>query len=117
MLQIGTYGSGKTGQSLSSLDVTTVKGANDAITAIDNALNTLLDMRANLGAAQSRFTSTVSSLGNTAENLTSARSRIRDTDFAAETAKLSRGQILQQAGVAMLAQANALSNNVLALLK
>ena len=117
MLQIGTYGSGKTGQSLSSLDVTTVKGANDAITAIDNALNTLLDMRANLGAAQSRFTSTVSSLGNTAENLSSARSRIRDTDFAAETAKLSRGQILQQAGVAMLAQANALSNNVLALLK
>ena len=117
MLQIGTYGSGKTGQSLSSLDVTTVKGANDAITAIDNALNTLLDMRANLGAAQSRFTSTVSSLGNIAENLSSARSRIRDTDFAAETAKLSRGQILQQAGVAMLAQANALSNNVLALLK
>ena len=117
MLQLGTYGSGKTGQSLSSLDVTTVKGANDAITAVDNALNTLLDMRANLGAAQSRFTSTVSSLGNAAENLSSARSRIRDTDFAAETAKLSRGQILQQAGVAMLAQANALSNNVLALLK
>ena len=117
MLQIGIYGSGKTGQALSSLDVTTVKGANDAITAVDNALNTLLDMRANLGAAQSRFTSTVSSLGNAAENLSSARSRIRDTDFAAETAKLSRGQILQQAGVAMLAQANALSNNVLALLK
>ena len=117
MLQIGNYGAGKTGQSLSSIDVTTVKGANNAITAIDNALNTLLDMRANLGAAQSRFTSTVSSLGNTAENLSSARSRIRDTDFAAETAKLSRGQILQQAGVAMLAQANALSNNVLALLK
>ena len=117
MLQLGTYGSGKTGQALSSLDVTTVKGANDAITAVDNALNTLLYMRANLGAAQSRFTSTVSSLGNTAENLSSARSRIRDTDFAAETAKLSRGQILQQAGVAMLAQANALSNNVLALLK
>ena len=117
MLAAGTYGSGQNGQSLNSVDVSTVKGANDAINAIDIAINTLNSVRGDLGALQNRFTSTVSNLSSSSDNLNAARSRIRDADFAVETAKLSRGQILQQAGVAMLAQANALPNNVLALLK
>jgi flagellin len=117
MLAVGTYGSGQTGQSLNSLNVTTVDGANNAVSAIDNAINTLNSVRGDLGALQNRFTSTVSNLSSSSDNLNAARSRIRDADFAVETAKLSRGQILQQAGVAMLAQANALPNNVLALLK
>ena len=117
MLAAGTYGSGQTGQSLKSIDVSTINGANNAISAIDNAINTLNSVRGDLGALQNRFTSTVSNLSSSSDNMTAARSRIRDADFAVETAKLSRGQILQQAGVAMLAQANALPNNVLALLK
>ena len=117
MLAAGTYGSGQTGQSLKSIDVSTINGANNAISAIDNAINTLNSVRGDLGALQNRFTSTVSNLSSSSDNMNAARSRIRDADFAVETAKLSRGQILQQAGVAMLAQANALPNNVLALLK
>ncbi|MEN3291999.1 MAG: flagellin, partial [Burkholderiales bacterium] len=66
---------------------------------------------------QNRFASTISNLSTTSENLSSARSRIQDADFAAETASLTRGQILQQAGTAMLAQANSLPNGVLALLR
>ncbi|MGE5652418.1 MAG: flagellin, partial [Bacillota bacterium] len=72
---------------------------------------------AQLGAIQNRFASTISNLTTTAENLSSARSRIQDADFASETASLTRGQILQQAGTAMLAQANSLPNGVLALLR
>ena len=117
MLAIGAYGAGQSGQSLNSLNVSTVSGANDAISAIDTAINTLNSVRGDLGALQNRFTSTVSNLSSSSDNMSAARSRIRDADFAVETAKLSRGQILQQAGVAMLAQANALPNNVLALLK
>jgi flagellin len=117
MLAAGSYGSGQNGQSLNSIDISTVKGANDAIDAVDIAISTLNSVRGDLGALQNRFTSTVSNLSSSSDNLNAARSRIRDADFAVETAKLSRGQILQQAGVAMLAQANALPNNVLALLK
>ncbi len=73
--------------------------------------------RATLGAYQNRFMSVVSSLQTTSENLSASRSRIQDTDFAAETANLTKNQILQQAGTAMLAQANALPNNVLTLLR
>jgi flagellin len=73
--------------------------------------------RAKFGALQSRFTATVASLQATSENLSAARSRIQDADFAAETASLTRAQILQQAGTAMLAQANQLPNNVLTLLR
>ena len=73
--------------------------------------------RATLGATQNRFSSVVSSLQTAAENLSASRSRIQDADFAAETANLTRAQILQQAGTAMLAQANALPNNVLTLLR
>jgi flagellin len=73
--------------------------------------------RAKFGALQSRFENTVSNLQTTSENLASSRSRIRDADFAAETAALTRSQILQQAGTAVLAQANAIPNNVLSLLR
>ena len=116
-INTGTYGSGRTGQSISSIDVSTTAGANTAVIAIDNAINSLNNSRANLGSILNRFSSTVSNLGIATENMSAAQSRIRDTDFAKETAKLSRGQILQQAGVAMLAQANALPNTILALLK
>ena len=116
-MNTGTYGAGRNGQSLSSIDVSTISGSNSAIVAIDNAINSLNNSRANLGSVINRFSSTVSNLGVATENISAAQSRIRDTDFAKETAKLSRGQILQQAGVAMLAQANALPNTILALLK
>jgi flagellin len=113
----GTYGTGRNGQSLTSINVSTVAGANAAIIAVDNAITSLNNSRANLGSVLNRFSSTVANLGVASENISAAQSRIRDTDFAKETAKLSRGQILQQAGVAMLAQANALPNTILALLK
>ncbi|MGZ5199571.1 MAG: flagellin N-terminal helical domain-containing protein [Telluria sp.] len=117
MVDFGTYGAGHSGQSLSTVDVSTAKGANDAIVAIDNAISSVNTTRAQLGAIQNRFTSTVSTLQSSSENLTAARSRITDADFAAETAALTRGQILQQAGTAMLAQANSLPNGVLSLLR
>jgi flagellin len=104
-------------QAVSSLDISTVSGANDALSVIDAALSSVSSSRAQLGAVQNRFASTISNLQTTSENLTAARSRIQDADFAAETASLTRGQILQQAGTAMLAQANSLPNGVLALLR
>jgi flagellin len=116
-MNTGTYGAGRNGQSLTNVDVSTLAGANAAIVAVDNAITSLNNSRANLGSVLNRFSSTVSNLGVASENVSAAQSRIRDTDFAKETAKLSRGQILQQAGVAMLAQANALPNTILALLK
>ena len=117
MMGFGTYGSGQAGQSLNKIDVSTQAGAANAILAVDIAIDSLNAVRGDLGALQNRFTSTISNLSSSSDNVNAARSRIRDADFAVETAKLSRGQILQQAGVAMLAQANALPNNVLALLK
>jgi len=87
------------------------------MSAIDTALNTVNTDRAGLGALQSRFDGVVSQLSAQIENTEAARSRIMDTDYAAETANLSRSQILQQAGTAMLAQANSLPQNVLSLLK
>ena len=106
-----------TGTAISAVDISTVAGANTALTAVDAALATVNATRAQLGAVQNRFSSTIASLQTTTENLTASRSRIQDTDFAAETANLTRAQILQQAGTAMLAQANALPNTVLTLLR
>ncbi|WP_256079165.1 flagellin [Massilia sp. YIM B04103] len=103
--------------SVSQLDVSTFKGAQLAIKIADAALSTVNTQRAAFGALQARFASTISNLSATTENLSSSRSRIQDTDFAAETASLTRGQILQQAGTAMLAQANSLPNGVLSLLR
>lgn len=103
--------------SVSAIDISTAAGAISSLSVLDGALVTINATRASLGAYQNRFASVVSSLQTTTENLTASRSRIVDTDFAAETASLSRNQILQQAGTAMLAQANQIPNGVLALLR
>ncbi len=108
---------GSTAADLTSVDISTSTGANTAVGIIDAALSQINKARAQLGAVQNRFGNTIANLQTTSENLNSARSRIRDADFASETAVLTRGQILQQAGVAILAQANALPNNVLSLLR
>ena len=107
----------KTGAAISAIDISSVSGAQAALDSIDAALTSVNNSRASLGAYQNRFTSVVTSLQTTSENLSASRSRIQDTDFAHETASLTRGQILQQAGTAMLAQANSLPNGVLALLR
>ena len=106
-----------TGTSVAGLDISTVAGANAALSSIDAALSTIDSTRASIGAIQNRFTSTVSNLQNSSENVTASRSRIQDTDFAAETANLSRAQVLQQAGTAMVAQANQMPQEVLKLLQ
>jgi flagellin len=102
---------------LSSQNVRTVVSANSTIQRIDSALTAISSLRSNFGAIQSRFESTINNLQTTTENLTASRSRILDTDFAAETASLTKAQILQQAGTAILAQANAVPQNVLSLLR
>ncbi len=102
---------------LTTLNVSSFAGAQLAIQQIDSALDQVNSARATLGAVQSRFTSVVTNLQTTNENLSASRSRIQDADFAAETANLTRAQILQQAGTAILAQANSVPNNVLTLLK
>lgn len=104
-------------QSVSTLDLTTVANATQALRIADMALTAINAQRSSYGALQNRFEATITNLQSSSENMTAARSRIRDADFAAETANLTRAQILQQAGTAMLAQANALPNNVLSLLR
>ena len=113
----GAQAIGVTGTAINAIDVTTQSGANTAITSIDAALASVNSSKANLGAIQNRFTSVVSNLQSTSENLSASRSRIRDADFAEETANMSKANILQQAGTAMLAQANSAPQNVLSLLK
>lgn len=100
-----------------SVDISTQSGSNKALSVLDKALAFIDDLRADLGAVQNRFSSTISNLQNVAENVTGARSRIQDTDFAAETANMSKSQILQQAGIAMLSQANQSQQNVMSLLR
>lgn len=102
---------------LNTVDISSVQGANDAIAILDGALSQVNSIRAGLGAIQTRFESTISNLSTTAENLSAARSRILDADFAAETANLTRSTILQQAGISILSQANALPQQVLSLLQ
>jgi flagellin len=102
---------------ISSANVLTVAASNTAINRVDSALTAVSSLRSTFGAIQNRFESTIANLQAVAENLTASRSRIQDADFATETAALTRGQILQQAGVAILAQANSLPQSVLALLK
>src|SRR5450830_31595 len=103
--------------SVSTVDVSTASGAQAALGTIDAALSSVNSSKAALGAYQNRFSAVVSNLQATSENLSASRSRIQDADFASETANLTRGQILQQAGTAMLAQANSLPNGVLSLLR
>ena len=100
-----------------SASISTVGGANEAMVAMDGALSAVASARATMGSIQSRFEALISNLQITTENLTASRSRIQDADFAEETAKLTRSQILQQAGTAMLAQANSAPQNVLSLLR
>ena len=102
---------------VSDLDVTTFTKSTDALKTVDSALAFINGERAKLGALQSRFETSISNLQVTSENLSASRSRILDADFASETANLSRAQILQQAGTAMVAQANQLPQGVLALLR
>jgi len=106
-----------TGSALSNISIATQAGANDAIGAIDNALKTISDTRSELGAVNNRLDFTMSNLANISEKTAASRSRIEDADFAAETANLSRAQVLQQAAQAMLAQANAAPQQVLSLLR
>ena len=100
-----------------ALSLTTTAGADTALSSIDAALSAVNTTRATLGAIQNRFTSVVASLATQSENLSASRSRIQDADFAKETAALTRGQILQQAGTAILSQANSAPQGVLALLR
>ena len=104
-------------QKVSDLDVSSVDSAQRTLAMVDSALAAVNGQRAKFGALQSRFETTIANLQISSENLSASRSRIRDTDFAAETANLTRAQILQQAGTAMLSQANALPQQVLSLLQ
>ncbi|HBV20901.1 MAG TPA: flagellin [Nitrosomonas sp.] len=103
--------------SVATVDITSSTGAQTAIKTLDAALAQINSSRGDLGAIQNRFSSAIANLQTTSENLSASRSRIQDADFAAETANMTRGQILQQAGTAILAQANSLPNNVLSLLR
>jgi flagellin len=114
--QAGVAAGAQADKSVELIDITTVAGAQEAITTIDAALSEVDTTRASLGAVQNRFESTISNLQNVSENTSASRGRIMDTDYAAETASLSKNQILQQAGTAILAQANQLPQAVLSLL-
>jgi len=103
--------------SVNDLRIDTRDGAEEALVAVDYAFNKINGFRAELGAVQNRFESTIANLSTTSENLSAANSRIRDADFAAETAELARTQVLQQAGLSVLAQANARPQQVLQLLQ
>ena len=104
-------------KSVASLDISTSAGATAALTTLDAALSQVNSSRADLGAIQNRFSSTISNLQTTSENLSASRSRIQDADFASETASMSRSQVLQQAATAMIAQANQMPQQVLSLLR
>jgi flagellin len=116
-LSAGTETAASVDESLESVAIDTVLGANDAILRADSALTTINSIRSELGAIQNRFESTIANLATTSENLSASNSRIRDADFAAESAELARTQVLQQAGLSVLSQANARPQQVLQLLQ
>jgi flagellin len=105
-----------TNRQTNSLNISTASGANDAISTVDFALSQLNKIRGGIGAVQNRFNSSITSLQVASENLSAARSRIRDADVAAETVELTKNQILVQAGLSVLAQANQLPSVALTLL-
>jgi flagellin len=109
-------GFGASGLGLANTSIATVGGASTALATIDSAIKAVDGKRADLGALQNRFQSTIRNLSNIVENVSAARSRIRDTDFAKETAELTRAQILQQASTTVLAQANTRPQSALSLL-
>jgi len=108
---------GEGDDNVADIDISDFDGAQDALAIVDAALTEVNSARAEFGATQNRFESVIANLQTASENLSAARSRIQDADFAAETAELTRAQILQQAGTSVLAQANAAPQNVLALLQ
>ncbi|WP_336366999.1 flagellin N-terminal helical domain-containing protein [Marinobacter sp. C2H3] len=108
---------GSTPETIADVDISSFEGASSALRVIDSALETINGIRADLGAVQNRLQSTIANLSTTSENLSAARSRIQDADFAAESANLARTQVLQQAGLSVLAQANARPQQVLQLLQ
>ncbi len=103
--------------SVAAIDIGTQTGSNSALDVIDGALSYVANIRSDLGAIQNRFGSTIANLENVSQNVSAARSRIQDADFAQESSNLAKSQILQQAGISMLAQANASSQSVLSLLQ
>lgn len=109
--------SSQTAVHATDVDISTFVGSQRALEIVDKALTSVNSARADLGAIQNRFTSTIANLATSSENISAAKGRITDADFAAETANLTKAQILQQAGTAMLAQANSLPQNVLSLLQ
>ncbi|QGU32549.1 flagellin [Thermochromatium tepidum] len=116
-LLVGEYGGGEDGMAISNVDISTVEGANKAIVAIDNALERINNVRSDLGAVNNRLDFTINNLMSISQNASASRSRIEDADFAAETSRLSRSQVLMQASQAMLAQANSQPQQVLSLLR
>ena len=114
---VGTFGGKDTGMKVAEIDVTTQAGAQQAISAIDSALDDVAASQARSGAFQNRLETVVSVLSESSENASAARSRILDTDYATETTALAKAQIVQQAATAMLAQANQQQQSVLALLQ
>ena len=113
----GAVGTSTSTTGMNSTNLSSYTGAQQALGVLDNALTAVNSSRATIGAINSRFDSVISNLRSTTEDLSASRSRIQDTDFAQETARLTRAQVLQQAGVAMLAQANAAPQQVLSLLR
>ncbi len=116
-LATGAFGASTTTTGIASLNVSSFTNSQMSISQLDKALASVNSSRATLGAMQNRFESVVANVQTSAENTAAARSRIQDADFAAETANLSRSQVLQQAGTAMIAQANQAPQGVLALLR
>ena len=115
-MRAGVDGFSATGLGITTSDVLTETNASALLTSVDNAISAIGGLRADLGALQNRFQSTIRNLSNISENVSAARSRIKDTDFATETAELSRNQILQQASTTILAQANQRPQAALSLL-
>lgn len=109
-------GYGTSGLGLATASITSAGEASATIAAVDAAISTIGSVRADLGALQNRFQSTIRNLSNVSENLSAARSRVRDTDFATETAELTRNQIVQQASISVLSQANQRPQSALSLL-
>ncbi|MDF3125848.1 flagellin [Rheinheimera sp. 1928-s] len=110
-------GFGSSGLGIAGLSISSLAGASRALASIDSAINVIDSKRADLGAIQNRFQSTIRNLSNIVENISAARSRIKDTDFAKETADLTRAQILQQASTTILSQANQRPQSALSLLQ
>lgn len=106
-----------TGLGVDGVDISTASGASAALDTLSDALDTVNEFRSDLGAVQNRFESTINNLSTNIESASAANSRIIDADFAAETAKLAKANVLQQAGISVLAQANARPNQVLSLLQ